>query len=162
MKAIAAVRGQGGFSLMELIVSIGVTIVVILAGVVTYIGTIHSWEGTASLTRLQREASFAMEVMVRDVRNASSCDISGGGDSLTVYFWTGTVDSVIAIYYLDDQDRLIDMDGTVLVTEVDSLGFTTAGSTVNIDVLLKDRMETPDESQDDQAILMSSSVACRN
>ncbi len=162
MKAIAAVRGQRGFTLTELIVSIGVTLVVILAGVVTYIGTIHSWEGTASLTRLQREASFAMEIMVRDVRDASSCDISGGGDSLTVYFWTGTVDSVIAIYYLDDQDRLIDMDGTVLVTEVDSLGFTAAGGTVNIDVLLKDKMETPGESQDDQAILMSSSVACRN
>jgi type II secretory pathway pseudopilin PulG len=162
MKAIAAMRGQGGFTLTELIVSIGVTLVVILAGVVTYLGTIHSWEGTASLTRIQREASFAMEVMVRDIRDASSCDISAAGDSLTVYFWTGTVDSVIAVYYLDDQDRLIDMDGTVLVTEVDSLGFSAAGSTVNIDVLLKDEMETPEASQDDQAVLISSTVACRN
>ncbi len=161
-RALRPMRSHRGFTITELIVTMGVTVAVLAAGITTYLGTTRSWEGTATMARLQQEASAAMEAMARSVRGASDVVIDGDGDSLRVFFWTGSVDSLVAIYYVDDQGVMRNMAGTALVNTAESLGFSSSdGKTVNIDVLLKDERGTACAS-DDQAILMSSTIRCRN
>lgn len=155
--------GEHGFTLTELIVAIVVVGLIGSAGITVYLGTQRSWAGSAALADVQRDAAFAMDIMVRGIRSASSVDIAAGADSMDVIFRTGTSDSVGATYYVDDQDRLIDMSGRVLVANVDSIRFWSSdGKTVNMDITLRHDLATPDRATDDQAILVSTSVVCRN
>lgn len=151
-----------GFSIVEMVAAIAVTATVLGAGVATYIGTFRSWEGTSSLAHIQREASLAMDLVTRRIREGSSIAISEDGDSLSVYYETASGESLGAAYYLGDCS-LCDMDGEVMVPKVSAVSFTSDDSrTVNIDITLADDMGTPDLASDDQTTLMSSTVACRN
>lgn len=154
---------ERGFTMPELIVAMLVVGLVAVAGVTAYIGTMRSWEGTAALADVQRDASFAVEVITRNTRGANEVTIDADGDSMEVVFETSTTDSVGARFYLDDQNRLVDINGTVLVTDVDSLLFSSIdGKALNIDITLKNDLDTPDRTTDDQAVLISSTVVCRN
>jgi prepilin-type N-terminal cleavage/methylation domain-containing protein len=160
--AVRRVGANRGFTLVEIMASIAVTATVLGAGVATYIGTIRSWEGTSSLAGIQREASLAMDVVTRQIREGSSVTINGAGDSLCIYYDTSSGDSLGAAYYLGER-ALCDMDGGVVVPNVSAVSFTSDDSrTVNIDITLLDDMGTPDVMSDDQTTLMSSTVACRN
>jgi prepilin-type N-terminal cleavage/methylation domain-containing protein len=162
VRALTGHRGQRGFTLPELLVTMVALGIIVLAATVSYIGTMHSWDGTASMTRLQRESSLAVEAMSRTLRGASRVTIGPAGDSLRVYYEVAWGESLATIYHIDNDDQLVDHAGFVLATEVDSLSFSTAdGKTINIDLIVRDAMET-ECSTDDQALLMSSSVVCRN
>lgn len=158
---IHAASGNGGFTLPEVLLAALLAIGALAAGFAAYGGTLRSFNGTASLADLQREASTAVEVIARDVRSGSSVTVGGGGDSLNVYYYTGSYDSLAAMYHLDGQNRVLNIDGTPLAEQVSSLDFSTAdGRVVNIDVLVEDtRRAGPG---DDIHVLMSSTVACRN
>ncbi len=160
---VAPVRAQAGFTIIELLVSIGAVLTVIMATVATYLGTTRSWEGTSTLTRVQREASFALEVMGRAIRKGSTVDIGAAGDSLRILFWTGSTDSLVASFYVDDQGCLRNHTGMVLVDGADSLSFVSSnGRTVNIDIVIRGDMGTEQATSDDHLVLMSSTISCRN
>jgi len=157
-------RGAGsrGFTMVELVLVIGVTATVLAAGVATYVGTMHSVEGTVSLAEVQREASIAMDMIARSVRTGGWAEINADADSLSVYVETESGDSLTAAYYLQE-GTLRDIDGTVLVTNIAALVFEPGtGRTINIDVTLADDMGTPEVASDDQTALVSSTVGCRN
>lgn len=151
-----------GFSFVEITAAIAVTATVLGAGIATYVGTLRSWDGTSRLAHIQREASLAMDVVARRIRGGSSVAINGDGDSLSVYYETAGGESLGGAYYLDGCS-LRDIDGGLVVPQVSAVSFTSADSrTVNIDITLVDDRGTPDLTSDDQATLMSSTVACRN
>jgi hypothetical protein len=148
---------------MEVPVVLAATVGVIASIFVIYLGSLHSWSGTTALAGIQREASLAMEMMTHDIRPASGFTIGAGGDSLEVTFWTGSTDSVIARFYRDAGGDLRDITGGVVTTRVDSLLFTASGAkTVNIDLILRNDLGTLDTTADDQVVVVSSSVVCRN
>lgn len=156
-------RGTRGFTLLEVPVAIAATVGVIASIFVIYLASLHSWSGTTALAGIQREASLAMEMMTHDVRPGSGFTIGSGGDSLEVTYWTGSVDSVIARFYRDANGNLRDISGSVLTTRVDSLAFSAAGAkTVNIDLIVRNDLGTTDTAADDQVVVVSSTVVCRN
>lgn len=158
---VGPARSQAGFSIVEMMAMIAVTATVIGAGVATYIGTVRSWQGTAGLAHIQREASLAMDIVTRSIREASSVIVAGDGDSLNVYYESGGGEVLGAVYYVGGCS-LLDMNGDVVVPNVSAVAFSTDGRTVNIDITLVDDRGTPDNTSDDQMTLMSSSVSCRN
>ncbi len=154
------VRGNGGFTLPELLLAALLAIAALAAGFAAYGGTLRSFDGTASLADLQREGSTAVETIARDVRSGSSVSVTGG-DSLSVFYYTGSYDSLAASYHLDQQNRVLNISGAVLAENVSALGFSTAdGRVLNVDVLLEDTRRPGDG--DNIRVLMSSTVACRN
>ena len=157
-------RGQGGFTIIELIIWIGVAISVMIAATASYVGTTRSWDGTARLTRVQTEGSMAVEMIGYGVRRGSSVTVGAGADSLNVFYWTGSTDSLTARYHFDGQQRRIeDINGYEVAASVDSVRFTSAdGKVVNIDVFLRDDRGTLNESGDDLPVSISSTVVCRN
>lgn len=154
-------RGQAGFTITEMIVWVAVAVVVLAAGLTSYLGSRRSWETTASLARIQRDGSVAMEMMARAIRHGSAVEVVG--DSLNVYYWTGSTDSLLGTFYLDDGGDLRDVAGVSIASDVDSIRFVTSDNhTVNIDLYLREDMSTPDRSTDDQMVLISTTSVCRN
>jgi hypothetical protein len=89
--------------------------------------------------------------------------IGAGGDSLEVVLSSDGSDSTIALFYLDDQGNIMDINGAVVTNRVDSLGFSSADQkAVNIDLVIKDDLGTDDRITDDQAVHMSTTAICRN
>jgi Tfp pilus assembly protein PilW len=155
--------GTGGFTLTELLIAAGLSVAVIAAVIVAYSGTMRSWQTTAAYANIQREASLAVEVMARSIRPGSNVDISADGDSLEVILSTDLGDSTIARFYLDGQGNVRDINGSVVTTRVDSLAFSSADQkTVNIDIVIRDDLDTADRITDDQAVEMSTTAICRN
>lgn len=159
----AVPRNSRGFTLIELLIAAGLSIAVVAAVVVAYSGTVRSWQTTAAYANIQREASLAIEVMARSIRPGSNVTIGTGGDSLSVVLNTDGSDSTIALFYLDGEGRIVDMNGAVVTTRVDSLEFTSADQkTVNIDLVIRDDIGTAERITDDQAVHMSTTAICRN
>lgn len=156
------IRGNRGFTLTEVLIVAGVSIAVALAAAVAYQGTVRSWRGTAALLELQRDASLGIELVQNRARAANRIDVSAAGDSIDVYYETAGGESLAGRYYVDASGYLRDLNGTALAAGVDSLGFTQNGGTLNIDMILKNDIGTPNRTTDDQAVFISSSVVCRN
>jgi prepilin-type N-terminal cleavage/methylation domain-containing protein len=155
--------GQRGFTLAEMVVAMAVSSAVVAAVIVSYVGTLRSWEGTTRLANLQRDGSFCMEVMSRHIRAGSEVDIAAAGDSLDITFWTGSADSLIGRFYDDGNGNLVDMNGYVLTQYLSDLNFSTDDDrVVNVDLLLEDNMGTPERTSDDQQVFISSTATCRN
>jgi len=162
LRRLAGTEGQRGFTLPEVIVTMAALVVVVLAATVSYMGTLRSWDGTSSMTRLQQDSSLAVETMSRSLRGASSVTIGADGDSVRVFYDTPSGDSLASVYHIDNQGQLVDGAGFVLAADVDSLSFSTSdGKTVNIDLSLRDAMGS-ECGNDDQGLLMSSTVVLRN
>ncbi len=155
-------RSQRGLTLIELSIATAIMALVVTPCVSIYIATTRSWEGTEALANVQRDASFAVDVMVRSIRGASRVDVSVRPDSMDVIFRGTAGDSVGARYYVNGQNELVDINGEVIVEGVDSAVFSLDGSVVSIDITLTDDSGTPFRWTDDQSVLMSSSVVCRN
>lgn len=153
---------QQGFTLTELMIAVGVMGLVVAPCVSVYLATTHSWQGTAALADVQRDAAFATEVMVRAIRPASEVRVGARPDSMEVVFHRAAGDSVGARYYVNQDRQLVDINGIVLVEGVDSVVFAISGGIVSIDITLTDDSGTPLRWTDDQSVLMSSSVVCRN
>lgn len=152
-----------GLTMIELMIAAGLSVAVVAAVVVAYSGTVHSWKTTAAYANIQREASLAIEMMTRAIRPGSNVTIGAGGDSLEVVLNTDGADSTIARFHLDGDGNVLDLNGSVVTTRVDSLGFSSADQkTINIDLVLKDDIGTAERVTDDQAVHMSTTVICRN
>ncbi len=163
LRRAAGARGQSGFTLTELLIWAGVAISVMIAATASYIGTTKSWNGTAALTRIQMDGSLAVEMMAGGIRRGSTVTVGSGGDSLSVYYWTGSVDSLVARYHLDAGGRLMDITGFEIASDVDSVRFHAVGTkVVNVDLYLRDDRNTADHPGDDLPVVLSSTVVCRN
>ena len=150
----------------DLIITIAVSGFVIAAGVAFYAGVLRSSWGTTSLANLQRDAAFGVEIITRDIREGSSVVVApgsvAGSDSLSIYYQVGGVDSLLERYHLDSQGRLVNRSGTVLIAHADSLHVTNAGNMVNVELYLRDAMDSPNCVSDDQTVQMVGTAACRN
>ena len=171
MKTIRAHRnggrrllGEGGFTIIELMIVAAVSIAVVLSVVVAYVGSVRSWNGTAGLLEIQREASLGVESIQNAVRPASNLEVAPGafGDSLEVFWEVASGDSLVARYYLDGTGNLLDINGATVASSVDSLDFEVLGSALHIDAWLSSDAGTPQRHMDDQRVQVSTTAICRN
>jgi type II secretory pathway component PulJ len=156
--------GCSGFTLTEVLIVAAISIGVVLSIVVAYVGTIRSWNGTAALLEIQREASLGIESIENAVRPASDLTVSSGvfGDSLEVYWEVAGGDSLAAEYYLDANGNLLDINGATVASHIDSIDFVVSGGTLHVNAYLWSDVGTPDRTTDDQRLLISSTAICRN
>ncbi len=127
-------RSQRGFTLIELIIAIAAGAIVILAtGIVVSLGQ-TSWNTAWRKVNLQRDASYAMLKMNKIIKSAATADVNGpvlsidGGD---IEFTYDSVDG-------DLESTVGGVTETILDGTVDNLVFGVSGSTVTIDLNLKE------------------------
>ncbi len=157
-------NGNGGFTMAEIMIVAAISIAVILSIAVAYVGTVRSWNGTTGLLEIQREASLGMEMIQNVVRPASALAVAPGahGDSLEVYCEVASGDSLVAEFYLDGAGNMIDINGTAVASDIDSIDFVVSGRTLHIDAWFRSDVGTPDRSTDDQRVQISTTAICRN
>jgi len=140
-------KGRKGFTLIELIISITIgTIVIVAVGSILFYGQ-KFWDNTCKRVNLQRDASYAMQRMSRAVKAATSAQAEADGKGLRIYndkqgSWT----RFFAAPGHKDLALKSDVGGTsvtILDDKVEDLQFNVTGTIVRIELKLReDNLQT--------------------
>ncbi len=143
-------KGQKGFTLIELMISMFTsTIVIVAAGSMLFYGQ-KSWNNTWKRVNLQRDASYAMQKMTRAVKAGTSARVEGNGIGLRVY---NDIEGVWRRFFVQPVANNIMLktavvgegisDETILDGNVEDLQFNVTGTTVRIELKLReDNLQT--------------------
>ena len=78
-------KRQKGFTLIELTIAIFTgTIVIVATGMILFFGQ-RTWNSTWDRTNLQRDASYAMLRMTRDIQAGASAQVEDSGKALKIF-----------------------------------------------------------------------------
>jgi hypothetical protein len=132
---------QKGFTLIELtITTLTGAIVIVSAGIILFFGQ-RTWNSTWDRANLQRDASYAMLRITKDIKAAASAHVEESGKALKVYngtdwvrFFSEQGGSMFALKRQTSEGS----SETVLEDNMEEVLFTMTGSTVTIDLKLKD------------------------
>jgi len=134
-------KRQKGFTLVELIVTTFISaIVIVAAGMILFLGQ-KTWNSTWDRTNLQRDASYAMLRMTRDIKAGASVQVENNGQSLKIFnggdwvrFFTASGATMLTL----KSETGGGSSETVLEDNVEALKFNVTGSMVTIDLKMKD------------------------
>ncbi len=132
---------QKGFTLLELTITMFTgAIVIVAAGMILFFGQ-RTWNSTWDRTNLQRDTSYAMLRMTKDIKAAASAQVEDGGQGLRVFngtdwvrFFTASGGSMLALM----RETSGGGSQTVLEDNMEAVLFNITGSTVTIDLKLKE------------------------
>jgi prepilin-type N-terminal cleavage/methylation domain-containing protein len=85
-KKYKKLKKNKGFSLIELMVVVGILSFIVIGGVSFFTGGARSWISGQSQLKAQREARMAMDIMVREIREGKSVDAGSDEDDIIVSF----------------------------------------------------------------------------
>jgi len=142
-------KGQKGFTLIELgIAIIAGTIVIIAAGLMVFYGQKY-WNSTWKRVNLQRDASYAMQKMNRAIKAGTSARLEGNGIGLRIY---NDIEGVWRRFFTQPAANNLmlktgivggNISETVLDGKVEALQFNITGTTVRIELKLReDNLQT--------------------
>ena len=134
-------KRQKGFTLLELtIATFTGAIVIVAAGMILFFGQ-KSWNSTWNRTNLQRDASYAMLRMTREIKAGISGQAEDGGKSLRVFnsggwvrFFTAAGTSGFAL----KSETSGGGSEVVLDDNVEAVQFKVSNNTVIIDLKMKE------------------------
>jgi type II secretory pathway component PulJ len=134
-------KRQKGFTLLELIVTTFTgAIVIVAAGMILFFGQ-KTWNSTWDRTNLQRDASYAMLRMTRDIKAGVSAQVESNGQGLKVFnggdwvrFFTASGASKFAL----KSETGGGSSETIIEDNLEAVQFNVTGNTVTIDLKLKE------------------------
>ena len=141
---------QKGFTLIELTIAMLIGAIVILAaGMILFYGQ-KSWNNTWKRANLQRDASYAMLSISRPIKAGTSAQVEGNGEGLRIYndkeglwrrFFVQSASNNLMLKSEIVGDNSISK--TILDDKVEALQFNVTGTTVSIDLKLReDNLQT--------------------
>jgi Tfp pilus assembly protein PilV len=131
---------QKGFTLIELIITtFAGTIVIVAVGMILSFGQ-RTWNTTWDRTNLQRDASYAMLRMTRDIKAGASAQVENYGTGLKIFngavcvrFFTASGGSMLALKRETSGGGL----ENVIEDNMEAVRFNVTGNTVTLDLKLK-------------------------
>ena len=140
-----------GFTLVELMVAVALAAVLFFGLASIYMLINDAWDRGASLASLQRDGSYAMYEFTTIIRQGTAAVVApthltiqdGGGSTLGRFYWEQS-----------DNTMRDDSGNKIIPSTVDSLGFSQAGATIQVDLLLADDKEN--------TVFFNTNVALRN
>ncbi len=140
---------QKGFTLIELTIAMLTgAIVIVAAGMILFYGQ-KSWNNTWKRVNLQRDTSYAMQRISRPIKAGSSAQIEGSGEGLRIY--NDKEGSWRRFFVQPASNNLMlkseivggNTTETILDDTVEALQFNVTGTTVSIDLKLReDNLQT--------------------
>ena len=140
---------QKGFTLIELTIAMLTGAIVILAaGMILFYGQ-KSWNNTWKRVNLQRDTSYAMQRISRPIKAGSSAQVEGNGEGLRIY--NDKEGSWRRFFVQPASNNLMlkseivggNTTETILDDTVEALQFNVTGTTVSIELKLReDNLQT--------------------
>ena len=132
---------QKGFTLIELIIAAFTgTIVIVAAGMILFFAQ-RTWNSTWDRTNLQRDASYAMLRMTRDIKAGVSAQVEDNGKGLRIFngadwvrFFTTSGGSLLTL----KRETSGGGSETVIEDNMQAVQFNVTGNTVTLDLKLKE------------------------
>jgi Tfp pilus assembly protein PilE len=155
-------RREAGLTLVELMVAGIASAIVALAVMSMYISSMQAWGSAGSRLALQRNADYAVERILGDIRKGSRVVITSGGAAMSIYRATAAGDSLMVSYSVVNGE-LKSSAGVVFAKKVTSLLFTSGnGVKVGVELECFDNRGTTGVTGDDLSIHVASTAVCRN
>lgn len=131
---------QGGYSIVELLVSLGVFLIAVVVGISVILSVMYANKHAQGITSVMNNLSFALESMSRDLRTAKTlyCGQRAGGDGTSTRDCTGTGDITLSFTDEDGVARYYYLSGTTIMESVGGYGVNAAplsGADVTVDSL---------------------------
>lgn len=144
-----------GFTLMEVVIAMGISTIVILAGGTVLVASHTRWNKAWDDVNLQRDASYIMLELTRSIRASASATVESNGTAIRIFdrdgawelFSLGTGADNIQ-YEIEGQSPR-----TIIDRNLEGLQFSIEDNKVIIDLKLK---------KDNQQINLVSTVLMRN
>ncbi|MCP4611318.1 MAG: hypothetical protein GY845_21615 [Planctomycetes bacterium] len=140
-------KKQKGFTLVELIITTFTgSIVIVAAGMILFFGQ-RTWNSNWDRTNLQRDASYAMSRMTRDIKAGASAQVESNGDGLKIFdgggdwvrFFTASGAKMLTLQReTGGISYKTAISGIVLEDNLEAVKFNVTGNTVTIDLKVKD------------------------
>lgn len=148
-------KKQSGFSLIEVVIAMGISTIVLLA-VGGVLASSHTrWNNTWGKVNLQQDGSYVMLELSKAIKEAASATVENDGKQILIYDadgswveYTFNSDTGSLEYEVEGQSTQTLIDGYV-----EDLRFTVEDNKVGIDLELK---------IDDQEVHLDSTVQMRN
>ena len=146
---------KGGFTLIEVVIAMAISLIVLLAVGAVLVASHTRWNDAWEKVNLQQDASFVILELSKSIKEAASVTVEGEGKEIQVYDADGSwvkytfdSDTDTFQYQIQDQSAQILIDGYV-----ENLEFNVVDNRVEIDLTLK---------KDDEEVHLDSTVQMRN
>ena len=134
-------KRQKGFTLIELVIAMFTSaIVIVAAGMILFFGQ-KTWNSTWDRTNLQRDASYAMLRMTRDIQAGISAQVESNGEGLKIF----KAGDWVRYFAASEASKLAlkcETGGggseTIIEGNLETVRFNVTGNTVAIDLKLKE------------------------
>jgi hypothetical protein len=140
-------KRQKGFTLIELIITTFTgSIVIVAAGMIIFFGQ-RTWNSTWDRTNLQRDTSYAMSRMTRDIKAGVSAQVESNGDGLKIfdgggdwirYFTASGAEMLTLKREIGGVSYQTALSEIVVEDNVEAVKFSVSGNTVSIDLKMKE------------------------
>jgi len=118
---ILCVKNKKGFSLIEMMVALGILSLIIIGLVTFFSGGTRAWVTGQYQLEAQRNARFSMDRMVREIREGTSIDEISSDTTIKINYLASFGKNPVT-YSLSD--NTISRDGIPLINNVKILNFT--------------------------------------
>lgn len=146
---------QGGFSLIEVVIAMGISTIVLLAVGGVLAASHTRWNNTWAKVNLQQDGSYVMLELSQAIKEAASATVESNGKKIQIFDTDGSWVKYIfrpndkqLRYKIEGQSAKILIDGYV-----EDLRFSVEDNKVGIDLTLKN---------DNQEVHLDSTVQMRN
>ena len=134
-------KRQKGFTLIELVIAMFTSaIVIVAAGMILFFGQ-KTWNSTWDRTNLQRDASYALLRMTRDIQAGASAQVESNGQDLKIFkggdwvrYFAASEASKLAL----KSETGGGSSETIIEDNLEAVQFNVKGNTVTIDLKLKE------------------------
>ena len=117
MSNILCVKNNKGFSLIEMMVALGILSLIIIGLVTFFAGGTRAWVTGQYQLEAQRNARFSMDRMVKEIREGSSISSGSNATSITINYLASFGKSPVT-YSLSGSGTTISRDTNPLVDNV--------------------------------------------
>ena len=157
-KGIKIKINRKGFSLIEMMVALGILSLIIIGLVTFFSGGTRAWVTGQYQLEAQRNARFAIDRMVKEIREGNNFAIGAGNDSVTISYLSSFGKDPVT-YKLSGTiiEREVNSVSSPLINNVKTLLFTSTDSS-KVHVILEVDVDN-DESPD---ITLNTDVNLRN
>lgn len=148
-------KKQSGFSLIEVVIAMGISSVVLLAVGLVLAASQTRWNNTWGKVNLQQDGSYIMQSVTQSLKEATSAVVENNGKKITIYDTNGNW--VRYIFKRNNKQLKYKIQGqsnkTLIDGYVEDLRFNVEDNKVEIELTLE---------KDDQEVCLDSTIQMRN